>query len=87
MAVVEIYTKQFCQFCWRALDLLASKETDIEEIAIDGGGSRRELMIERANGRTTVPQIFIRGEHIGGCSELVRLEQEGRLDVLLKGGR
>ncbi len=87
MAVVEIYTKQFCPFCWRALDLLSSKDIEIEEIAIDGGGPKRELMIERANGRSTVPQIFIRGEHVGGCNELVRLDQEGRLDALLKGCR
>lgn len=85
MPVVEIYTKQFCPFCWRALDLLTSKEVEIEEISVDGGGPARALMIERANGRTTVPQIFIRGEHVGGCSDLVRLEQDGRLDALLSG--
>lgn len=85
MPVVEIFTKQYCPFCWRALDLLASKDIEIAEISVDGGGPKRELMIERANGRTTVPQIFIRGEHVGGCSELVRLEQEGRLDALLGG--
>ena len=83
MAVVEIYTKQFCPFCWRAMDLLATKEVEVEEIPIDGGGQKRELMIERANGRTTVPQIFIRGEHVGGCTDLMRLEQEGKLDRML----
>ncbi|MES2002220.1 MAG: glutaredoxin 3 [Pseudomonadota bacterium] len=85
MAVVEIYTKQFCPFCWRALDLLAAKAIEFDEISVDGGGSKRELMIERANGRTTVPQIFIRGEYVGGCTELFRLEEEGRLDALLSG--
>ena len=54
------------------------------EISVDMGGKDRALMIERANGRTTVPQIFIRGEHVGGCSELYRLDDDGRLDQLLK---
>ncbi|MEO6199397.1 MAG: glutaredoxin 3 [Sphingomicrobium sp.] len=85
MAKVEIYTKQFCPFCWRALDLLSRKAVDFEEIAVDGGGPKRALMIERANGRTTVPQIFIRGEHVGGCTELFRLDEDGRLDALLGG--
>ena len=85
MPVVEIYTKHYCPFCWRAMDLLASKEIEIEEIKIDGSGEKRALMIERSNGRTTVPQIFIRGKHVGGCSELVQLEQDGLLDALLDG--
>ena len=83
MAKVEIYTKQFCGFCARALNLLAAKEVEIEEIAIDGDHQLRQLMIERAGGRSTVPQIFIRGEHVGGCSDLMRLEADGRLDELL----
>ena len=87
MPVVEIYTKRYCAFCWRAMDLLAGKDVEIEEIPVDGGGPDRALMIERANGRTTVPQIFIRGEHVGGCSDLVRLEEDGRLDALLAGHR
>lgn len=83
--VVEIYTKKFCPYCWRALALLEGKGVDVEEIAVDGGGQLRELMIERANGRTTVPQIFIRGEHVGGCTDLMALESDGRLDALLNG--
>lgn len=83
MAVVEIYTKQFCGFCYRALMLLEKKAIEVEEIPIDGKPELRAVMIERANGRTTVPQIFVRGEHIGGCTDLVRLEEEGRLDELL----
>ena len=81
--VVEIYTKAFCSFCWRAKNLLEAKGADYVEISVDMGGKERALMIERANGRTTVPQIFIRGEHVGGCSELYRLDDEGRLDQLL----
>lgn len=80
---VEIYTKTFCSFCWRAKDLLEAKGIAFVEIPIDRAGSDRELMIERANGRTTVPQIFVRDEHVGGCDDLFRLEREGRLDFLL----
>ena len=83
MPLVEIYTKTFCSFCWRAKGLLESKGVEFTEIAVDRGGADRELMIERANGRSTVPQVFIRGEHVGGCSELFRLEQDGRLDQML----
>lgn len=83
MPVVEIYTKAFCSFCWRAKSLLESKKVEFIEIAVDMGGKERALMIERSNGRTTVPQIFIRGEHVGGCSELFALEDQGRLDQML----
>ena len=83
MPLVEIYTKTFCSFCWRAKGLLESKGVEFTEIAVDRGGADRELMIERANGRTTVPQIFIRGEHVGGCTDLFRLEQDGLLDEML----
>jgi len=82
--LVEIYTKGFCSFCWRAKNLLEAKGVEYVEISVDMGGKDRALMIERANGRTTVPQIFIRGEHVGGCSELYRLDDDGRLDQLLK---
>ena len=85
MPVVEIYTKNFCSFCWRAKNLLEGKGIEFVEIAVDMGGKERALMIERTNGRNTVPQIFIRGEHVGGCSELFRLDDEGRLDQLLSG--
>ena len=83
MPVVEIYTKAFCSFCWRAKSLLDSKKVEFIEISVDMGGKERALMIERSNGRTTVPQIFIRGEHVGGCSELFALEDQGRLDQML----
>ncbi len=83
MATVEIYTKAFCSFCWRAKGLLESKGIEFTEIPVDRGGADRELMIERASGRSTVPQIFIRGEHVGGCSELFRLEQNGLLDEMI----
>ena len=83
MATVEIYTKTFCGYCWRARSLLESKGIEFDEYVIDGGGPKREEMIRRANGRTTVPQIFIDGNHIGGCSELLALERDGQLSDLL----
>ena len=83
MPVVEIYTKNFCSFCWRAKNLLEAKGVEFIEIAVDMGGKERALMIERTNGRSTVPQIFIRGEHVGGCADLFRLDDEVRLDQLL----
>lgn len=83
MATVEIYTKTFCGYCWRARDLLDAKGVAYQEHVIDGGGAKREEMIQRSNGRTTVPQIFIDGRHIGGCTDLLALEREGRLGELL----
>ena len=83
MASVEIYTKTFCGYCWRARDLLESKGIEFVEHAIDAGGARREEMIQRSGGRTTVPQIFIDGRHIGGCTDLLALEREGKLSDLL----
>ncbi|HKX91742.1 MAG TPA: glutaredoxin 3 [Sphingomicrobium sp.] len=83
MPRVEIYTKSFCPYCWRAKHLLDGKGVAYEEIAVDFGGEKRREMIQRANGRTTVPQIFIAGRHIGGCDDLVSLEREGRLDELI----
>jgi glutaredoxin 3 len=81
--LVEIYTKGFCPYCWRAKHLLDGKGVEYQEIAVDFGGETRQQMIERANGRMTVPQIFIAGRHIGGCDDLVALEREGRLDELI----
>ncbi len=83
MPLVEIYTKSFCPYCWRAKHLLDCKGIEYQEIAVDFGGEMRQVMIERANGRMTVPQIFIAGRHIGGCDDLVALEREGRLDELI----
>lgn len=83
MAKVEIYTKPFCSYCYRAKRLLDSKGIDYEEREIGFGGLERQEMIRRANGRTTVPQIFIDGRHFGGCDELMELERGGKLDPLL----
>jgi len=80
---VEIYTKTFCPYCWRAKQLLDSKGVDYVEIAVDHGGEVRQQMIQRARGRTTVPQIFIAERHVGGCDDLMELERSGRLDDLI----
>ena len=83
MATVEIYTKASCGFCTRAKRMLEMKKVEFREIPIDRGGAPREEMIQRANGRSTVPQIFIDGGHIGGCDDLMGLEYDGKLDALL----
>lgn len=78
-----MYSKTWCGFCARARNLLQAKGVTIEEYVIDGGGPKREEMIQRASGRTTVPQIFIDGRHVGGCNDLFALDREGRLDSML----
>ena len=83
MARVEIYTKMTCGFCTRAKRLLEMKKVRFEEYAVDFGGPKRAEMVERAGGRMTVPQIFINGRHVGGCDDLMWLEQHGKLDELL----
>jgi glutaredoxin 3 len=80
---VEIYTKTFCGFCLRAKGLLDAKHVAYEEYSVDLGGPKKTEMVERAGGRMTVPQIFVDGRHIGGCDELMALEQQGKLDELL----
>lgn len=83
MSKVEIYTSPFCGFCYRAKHLLSQKNVTFEEVDVMMDGARKSEMVERAGGRTTVPQIFIAGEHIGGCDELYALEAAGKLDEKL----
>ena len=85
MARVEIYTKFLCPYCARALALLGSKGVSADETDITMNGAARTAMIERSGGRTTVPQIFIDGKHIGGSDDLAALEAQGELDRLLAG--
>jgi len=80
---IEIYTKAFCPYCSRAKALLEAKGVQYREISVDFGGELREQMIQRARGRTTVPQIFIREHHVGGCDDLFALDRTGRLDDLI----
>ena len=86
MPQVEIYTKFMCPYCTRAKSLLKSKGAAFEEYDITMGGPKRAEMLDRANGRTTVPQIFIDGRHIGGSDDLAALDRAGGLDPLLAGG-
>ena len=72
MKKVEIYTKFTCGFCHRAKSLLSGKGVAFEEYDITMGGPKREEMLERSGGGSTVPQIFIGGEHIGGSDDLER---------------
>lgn len=83
MPKIEIYTKFTCGFCFRAKALLNNKNVSFEEYDISMGGPKREEMIQRANGSSTVPQIFINDRHIGGSDDLAALEQAGKLDALL----
>jgi glutaredoxin 3 len=83
MAKVEIYTKAFCPYCSRAMKLLATKGVEPEEYDITMGGPKRHEMIDRAGGRTTVPQVFVDGKHIGGSDDLAALDARGGLDPLL----
>ena len=79
---VEIYTWQFCPFCFRAKALLNQKGIKFTEHAIDGDNDARSKMSERAGGRSTLPQIFINGMSIGGCDELYELESNNELNKL-----
>lgn len=85
MAKIEIYTKFMCAFCARAKALLDSKGAAFDEHDITMGGPDRAVMLERAGGRTTVPQIFIGDRHIGGSDDLAALDDAGELDALLAG--
>ena len=83
MPRVEIYSTMFCPYCSRAKSLLERKGVKYENIDIIEDTSKREEMVTRAHGRTSVPQIFIDGEHIGGCDDLYALDRAGKLDPKL----
>lgn len=84
-ARIEIYTTPFCGYCMAAKRLLASKGASIAETDVSRDGALRQAMMARANGKYTVPQIFIDDRHIGGFAEIAALDRAGRLDPLLKG--
>ena len=87
MAKVEVYSSMFCPFCARAKHLLREKGVAFEEIDVDNTSGSRSEMVERADGRHTVPQIFIGGKYIGGCTDLYELDQRGKLDSLFSADR
>jgi glutaredoxin 3 len=83
MAAVEIYTTKVCPYCVKAKRLLDAKDADYTEHDLTGKDEEREALVRRSNGKRTVPQIFINGQHIGGCDDLYALEEKGELDKLL----
>jgi len=83
MTSVEIYTQKYCPYCHWAKELLTRKGVDFREIDVTADRQMREAMAARANGSTTVPQIFIGATRVGGCDELYALEEGGKLDALL----
>ena len=85
MAKVEIYTSMMCPYCSLAVGLLQSKKISFEQIDVSLRSAHRRTMRSRASGRTSVPQIFINDEHIGGCDDLMLLVSVGHLDALLDG--
>ncbi|MGQ2909228.1 MAG: glutaredoxin 3 [Aliihoeflea sp.] len=87
MADVEIYTRMMCGYCAAAKRLLDRKGVAYVEHDASFSSELRQEMIAKANGRSTFPQIFIHGRHVGGSDELHALDHEGRLDTMLKGGR
>ena len=84
-AQVEIYTTPYCGDCRMAKQLLTRKNVAYTEIDVSGDAALKQKMVERADGRTTVPQIFIGGIHVGGCDDLYELNDTGNLDKLLAG--
>jgi glutaredoxin 3 len=82
-ANVEIYTWSTCPFCIRAKALLGKKGVNFTEYCIDGDETARSQMAKRANGRRSLPQIFINDQHIGGCDDIYALNAQGKLDGLL----
>lgn len=84
MARVEIYTTMLCPYCWRAKKLLEEHGATYNEVDVMTDGGLRSEMRQRAGGRTSVPQIFINGQHVGGCDELYALERAGKLKPMLE---
>jgi glutaredoxin 3 len=83
MPPVELYTTPYCPYCIAAKDLLRRKGVEFKEINVAGAPDLRAEMVQRAGGRTTVPQIFVGTTHVGGCDDLYALDGDGRLDPLL----
>ena len=86
MSEIEIYTQPWCPYCARAVNLFTAKGVLFREIDAPNGSAERAES-NRRSGRSTVPQIFIDGQHIGGCDDLMALERAGKLDPLLRAGQ
>ena len=87
MAAIDIYTVRYCSYCHAAKELLSRKGVSFHEIDVTGNRDRRQEMIERANGGSTYPQIFIGASHVGGCEDIYALDEAGELDPLLARAR
>ncbi|MCK8463259.1 glutaredoxin 3 [Aliiroseovarius sp. S1339] len=85
MQPVTIYTTQLCGYCHAAKRLLSGKDARFDEIDVMMNPEKRQEMMRRANGRHTVPQIFIGEVHVGGFDDLYALDRDGKLDPLLAG--
>jgi glutaredoxin 3 len=84
MPAIEIYTQDWCPYCARAKQILERKGVAYQEIDAPRGSAARHEATERSGGRSSVPQIFVDGQHLGGCDELMALERDGKLDPLLR---
>ncbi len=84
MPEIDVYVQDWCPYCARAVNLLQAKGVEFREIHAPNGSQERADAVRRSGGRTTVPQIFIGGTHVGGCDDLVALDRAGKLDPLLK---
>lgn len=84
MSKITIYTTDICPYCVRAKDLLKSKGLKYKEINVTNDNKAREQLIEKANGQRTVPQIFIGNKHVGGCDDLIKINNSGKLDKMVK---
>lgn len=85
MAKVTIYTRAFCPYCTRAVQVLKEKGAELNEIDAGMDPALREEMIQRSNGGRTFPQIFVGDQHIGGCDDMIALDRAGKLDPMLAG--
>lgn len=85
MAKVTIYTRAFCPYCTRAVQVLKEKGVELNEIDAGMDPKLREEMIQRSNGGRTFPQIFVGDQHIGGCDDMIALDRAGKLDPMLAG--
>ncbi len=83
MSPITIYTKSWCSYCAAAKELLREKGVAFDEIEITGNAEARATMMQRAGGRSSVPQIFIGERHLGGCDDLYALDRKGELDTML----
>ncbi|MGQ3355321.1 MAG: glutaredoxin 3 [Phreatobacter sp.] len=83
MPEITVYTKDYCPYCHAAKELLRKKGAAFTEVDIQKHPDRRAEMVQKAGGRTTVPQIFIGGQHVGGCDDIHALDSAGKLDPLL----